>query len=717
VRLSVGQALSPARNLLRRAGGSACFTLLLLACLPLGAQSIQQAESLWRAHDYDGANNAFKALVAAQPANAAYRVRWGNLFFERYNPVEAEKLYQEALELDPKNADAYIGLAEVYAEDFSSKAAEAARKALEINPKLYHAHEIMARTALEDDNQKKAVEEADAALAIEPTALQAIAIHAAINLLADQESPWLSKIGNRAQGYETIAHFFVINRRYEDGIIYYRKAIAADPQLWTAHAQLGVSLMRLGRADEARKELELCYENHFRNDVTVNSLRLMDTYEDFRTFTTPTTILKLNHKEADALRPYFQAEMQKAMAVYEKKYKFKLPKPVQVEVYPNHPDFEVRVMGLPGLGALGVTFNDVIAMDSPSGRPPGQFHWASTLWHEMSHAYILTLTNYRVPRWFTEGVAVHEETATTPDWGDRITPEIITAIRDKKLLPIAEIDRGFVHPAYPTQVIVSYFEAGKMCDYIASRWGESKLLDMAHEFAKNRATVDVIRDQLKIEPEAFDKDFLAEIEKETGHTVENFKTWTTGLGELNKLARAPEPNNDEIIAKGRALELFYPDYVEIGNPYLVVAKACLAKQDKACALEEYAKYSKQSGRDATAIKQYGKLLEEQGKLKEAEAALERLNFISPLDTELHDMLGRMYMQTKNADLAAREYEVLVALHPIDAAGSHYNLAKAYQAQGRIDKAREEVLNALEAAPQFRPAQKLLLEVSGEGATK
>ncbi len=144
-----------------------------------------------------------------------------------------------------------------------------------------------------------------------------------------------------------------------------------------------------------------------------------------------------------------------------------------------------------------------------------------------------------MPRWFTEGLAVHEETATTPDWGDRITPEIIAAIRDKKLLPVADIDRGFVHPKFPTQVIVSYFEAGKMCDYIAEHWGESKLLDMAQEFAKNRPTVDVIREQLGMEPEAFDKDFLASVDKETERTVKNFREWTTGLGELNKLARVP----------------------------------------------------------------------------------------------------------------------------------------------------------------------------------
>jgi tetratricopeptide (TPR) repeat protein len=689
---------------------------LFFCCVSLSAQTIQQAEALWRAHDYVGATSAFDAALAANPKNAGYRVRFGQFFFERYYPDEAAKLFKEALELDPKNAQAYFGLARVYAEDFNPEAIAAADKALELDPKLYPAYELKARMALEDDDRKKAATEADAALALDATALDAIAIHATLDLLEDKESPWLAKINNRGKGYETIASLLVINRRYEDALVYYRKAVAADPELWTAHSQLGVTLMRLGRPDEAYKELELAYNNDHTSDAaTRNSLKLLDTYKDFETFTTPTTILKLNKKEADALRPYFEHVMQWAMSVYEKKYQFKLPRPLQVEVYPNHEDFAVRTLGLPGVGGiLGVTFDDVIAMDSPSGRPPGQFHWGETLWHEMSHAYILTLTNYRVPRWFTEGLAVHEESATTPDWGDRVTPEIISAIRDKKLLPVAEIDRGFVHPTFPTQVIVSYYEAGKMCDYIASRWGESKLLDMAHEFAKNRPTVDVIRDQLKMEPEAFDKDFQAEIDKEVGKTVTNFKEWTTGLGELNKLSRTPGSDNNEIISKGRALEALYPDYVEAGNAYVAVAKACLMKEDKACAMDEYARYSKASGREADAVKNYAKLLDEAGKPKEAEAALERLNFVNPLDTDLHEKLGALYMKTKDAQAAVREYAVLVALHPIDVAGSHYNLAKAYQAEGRKDKAREEVLIALEAAPEYRPAQKLLLEVSGEG---
>jgi tetratricopeptide (TPR) repeat protein len=685
-------------------------TLLLLLAAALPAQTIANAETLWRNHDYDGAKAAFEALVKANPKNAEYRVRYGQLFYERFNAEEAQKLFEEALAIDPKNAHALLAEAQIAADAFDPKANEFATQALVSDPKLYEAHELMARIALEDDNTKKADSEADAALAIKSDALEAIAIKASIDLLADKESPWVAKIGNRGEGYETIAHFYMINRRYEESIQYLVKAVTATPDLWKAHSELGVNLMRLGREGDARKELQLAYDNHFRDAETANTLTLMDSYSKFTTFETRSTALRLNKKEADVLRPYFQEELDRAMATYEKKYKFHLNVPVQVEVYPDHEDFAVRTMGMPGLGALGVTFNNYIAMDSPSGRPPGQFHWASTLWHELSHVYVLEMTNERVPRWFTEGLSVHEETAASPDWGDRLSPEIIAAIRDKKLLPIAEIDRGFVHPTYQAQVIVSYYEAGKICDYISERWGESKLLDMIHEFAKNRPTVDVIKEQLGVTPEAFDKDFLAMIDKETSKTVAGFSDWTKQVREISQLAK--DGKYDEVIAKGRAIEGIYPDYVEAGNVYDFVAEACLKKDDKACAMEELGRYSKIGGRDPETMKKYAKLLQDAGKLKEAEAALERLNFIFPVDAELHERLGGLMMQTGDAKGAVREYQALLAMHPIDQAGSHYNLGKAFLAAGQKDQAREEAVSSLEAAPNFKPAQKLLLETSG-----
>ncbi len=686
---------------------------LLLVCVSAcSAQSLDRAESLWRAHDYDGAKNEFEALVKANPKNANVRVRYAELFYERFNPVDASKLFQEALEIDPKNAQAMLGLAQIMGDNYDPKANDLATKALEADPKLYQAHELMAKVALEDDNHSKANQEADEALKINPDALEAIAIKASLDLLADKPSPWVAKLGNRGKGYETIAHFYMINRRYEECIDFYHKAIAATPDLWSAHSQLGVNLMRLGRDDEAKKELNIAYENHFRDAETSNSLTLIDSYKKFETFKTPTTILVFNKKEADVLRPYFQSEMLRAMATYEKKYQFKLPGPLQVEVYPDHDDFAVRTAGLPGIGGiLGVTFNKVIAMDSPSGRPPGSFHWASTMWHEMSHAYVLTLTDEKVPRWFTEGLAVHEETTASghADWGDRMTPDIINAIKDKKLMAVAEIDRGFVHPTYPSQVIVSYYQAGKICDFIASKWGESKLLDMIHEFAKNTPTVQVIKDQLGMEPDAFDKEFLAMIDKETSKTVAGFQTWTKGVREMNQLMK--DSKYDEVIAKGKEIEGLYPDYVESGNVYDFVAEACLKKNDKVCAMEELGRYSKIGGRDPETMKQYAKLLVEAGKKKEAEAALERMNLIFPMDTELHERLGNLLMETGDSKDAVREFQVLIALHPIDVAGTHYNLAKAFQAAGQKDQAREEAVTALEAAPNFKPAQKLLLEVA------
>ena len=51
------------------------------------------------------------------------------------------------------------------------------------------------------------------------------------------------------------------------------------------------------------------------------------------------------------------------------------------------------------------------------------------------------------------------------------------------------------------------------------------------------------------------------------------------------------------------------------------------------------------------------------------------------------------------------------MKPLDAADAHYQLARAYRAANRMDAARDEVLLALEAAPDYKPAQKLLLEIT------
>jgi tetratricopeptide (TPR) repeat protein len=686
-----------------------CYQRLLGA-----SDSLLKAEGQWGLGQFNDANSSFRVAAARDPKNVRVLVRWGDLFLERYNNVEAAKLYQEALAIDEKNAPALLGLARVASDGFESKAVELAEKAIEIEPKLVEARELLASLALEDSNHAKAVEEADKAIALSSSALDAMAIRAAVEILADRAAEtWLNRINgvNARYGaaHALIAHHLVLNRRYEEAISHYAKAIELDPSLDSARSQLGVNLMRIGKEKEARLHLERAYDNGWRDNPTVNTLRLMDSYKNFVTVESAKGAVRLHKKESELLQLYVPRELDRAVTRFEKKYKMTLGVPVRLEVYPDHEDFAVRTMGMPGLGALGVTFGTVVAMDSPSGRKPGSFHWASTLWHELSHVFVLTATKHRVPRWFTEGLAVHEETAAAPDWGDRMTPDIIAALREKKLLPVSEMDRGFIRPKYPAQVVVSYFQAGQICDYISERWGYGKLLEMMHAFGARKPTPEVIEEQLGMKPEDFDKAFFAWLDGRTSKQVAGFQEWQKRMRALAAEKAKAEP--DHLIREAKELCDKFPEYVEHGSAWEITADAWERKGDKAKSREALETWARIGGRDPKLLKRLAAMQQEAGLKKEAAATLEKINFIYPVnDEELHQRLGALYMDLGTRAAAVREFSAVVASQPIDRASAHYQLARAYLAARQPDKAEVHVIEALEAAPGYRPAQKLLLEL-------
>ena len=81
------------------------------------------------------------------------------------------------------------------------------------------------------------------------------------------------------------------------------------------------------------------------------------------------------------------------------------------------------------------------------------------------------------------------------------------------------------------------------------------------------------------------------------------------------------------------------------------------------------------------------------------------------DDGYHRRQGELWLEVGDKDRAIREFTAVVGSKPVDLAGSYYNLARAQRAAGQNDQARDNVILALEAAPSFRPAQKLLLELS------
>jgi len=191
--------------------------------------------------------------------------------------------------------------------------------------------------------------------------------------------------------------------------------------------------------------------------------------------------------------------------------------------------------------------------------------------------------------------------------------------------------------------------------------------------------------------------------------VDHFAEWKKDIEKMVGDLRAKK--YDDVIQLGTQIEGYYTDYVEPGSVYELLSDAYTAKGDKAAAQKELEKYNTIGGRSPLLVERLASMEEQAGDAKKAAATLNRLNYIYPEDQDLHKRLGDLWLAQNNVTGAIREYQALVAQKPLDQASAHYELANALQKANRIEEARDQVLLSLEAAPSYKPAQKLLLEIS------
>jgi cellulose synthase operon protein C len=128
-------------------------------------------------------------------------------------------------------------------------------------------------------------------------------------------------------------------------------------------------------------------------------------------------------------------------------------------------------------------------------------------------------------------------------------------------------------------------------------------------------------------------------------------------------------------------------------------------------MRELERYRDLGGRNVSTLKKLAALEQESGNQRQAENTLSKLNYIYPEDEEIHRRLGGLLLNGGNASGAIREYQAVLQLQPGDPAESHYDLAKALNAAHRMQEAKDQILLALEAAPDFKPAQQLLLQLN------
>ena len=711
----------------QREQARACYRTLLQS----DTDAAIRAEAAWALGDLKAANRLFQQAVYEQPDDANRRTRWGELYRETYQFREALTLFNEALERDPGNAFASVGAARVLVQSFEAQAAEYLVPVLGNDDSPAGARLaallLFTRMALEDADPKRAAELLAQAQIVAGTArlpqLEIYAMHASLDLLNGIEnSDWTATALAENPGYGAIfatpAYYYDITRRYREAVALYQKAVEIQPDLWSAQLELGINLLRVNEITEARKHIERAYGGDPYNPKAVNTLRLLDSFDAFEVIHFPEQVpadgfprlsLRLHEDERGVLAGYASQLAEQSMAQFSERYRFEPKEPVIIEIYPDHEDFVVRTTGMPGLSILGVTFGYLLAMDSPSGHPEQSYHWGTTLWHEMAHVFTLEATGHLVPRWFSEGISVYEEWQTGPNPGIRLPVAVYQAIADQKFLPIAELDRGFIRPAYAGQVLVSYMQAGLICEFIVAESGFNALVELLEQFGGGADTPGAIQAGLGMAPSEFDKAFGSFVEERFGPLIARLDQWLEA--QQASFVAVVESDWPATIKSAKQAIAIYPDYVGSDSPYRALANAYANTDAPAKELEVLETYWQKGGYAPAALKQLAEGLYEAGRREDAVAVLQSLNYVAPFDTDLHVTLGDWLLALDRAQDALAEYEVVLAMAPHDLAAAHYRLAQAHHALDHRQQTRQHLLAALEIAPHYRDAQRLLLETS------
>ena len=700
------------------------------------------------ARDFARAARASRAMGRFEDANALYReastlaptdppinTGWGDLFLEKYDPAEAVKSYQAALKGNPDYVPALVGMAKAVSDDNPPAAKKYAERALELNPNDASAHLVLADLAVDEDKLDDARAEIEKAQKINPHSLEAHSLEAAIAYVEGKDAEHQASVAaalkinplygevHRLVGAVT-ARFY----RFDEAVQHTRRAITVDRENSAAQADLGSHLLRTGDEAGARRALETSFRADPYNKLTYNSLELLDKIDKFVTIREGDFIIKLPAEEAPVMREYVPALAQEALAALSKRWDFVPKGPLLLEVFNNHDDFAVRTIGLPGfLGALGACFGRVVTMDSPKARPPGEFNWGATLWHEMAHVITLQLSNQRIPRWLTEGISVFEETRARKEWGREMELPFARAMDAGEILTVKDLNSGFQNPR---TISLAYYEASLLVEHIVARFGEPKLRALVQSFAEGIDSDAAIRKVLAVDVDDLQKSF------------------DTFLGErfggLRRALKAPEGFNPELpvdklkaiaaehpesfavqMALGRALRgtdpaaaiqayeraaTLVPMSIGPEGAYMQIVEVAIAQGNKAKAAEALEKLTAQDHTDVEAARQLVGLLDPVKDAARLKVALQRVVAVDPFDAPSHTTLGRMALASGQPQEATRMFKVAVAAGPIDKASAQADLAEGYFQAGQRDEAKRAALAALEIAPTFSRAQDLLLKL-------
>jgi len=739
LQLKLGRVADGKRTLNRLADGlnpprnAAEFMRFGRAVHAIGNAAASHAE---RKVSYEDAQTAFREAMTRAPMDADVVVALGELVADTYEPNEAGKLFQQALKLDSGNPAALIGFAGVAAEQNPPDARTAVELALKANPTYEPALLMSAEMALDDRRRDDAQTAVDSILKVNPNSYEARALDATLAFLEGKTADFDRKVAevlklrpNYGEVYRIVGDHAARNYRFDEAAELVRKGIALDAENTRAYGDLGMHLLRTGDEPAAREALTRSFDRDAYDKVTYNLLDLLDRLDKFEVVRDGDITMKFATEEAAIMREQALPLAKEAVDALAKRWDFRPTGPLLIEMFPKHDDFAVRNLGLPGMiGALGACFGRVVTLDSPRARPPGDYNWQPTLWHELAHVVTLQLSNNRVPRWVTEGISVWEERRARPEWGHEMEMPFAHALDQNKILSIEKLNEGFSDPQL---IALSYHQASLVVEYLAATYGNPSLKTLLRAYGRGLETDEAFKEAFNATVDTVQKGFDAKLDREYGPLRQALKTppelkAKPGVEQLKKLASdnpgsfpvqmslgaALASSGDKagaIAAFERAGKLI-PSATGENNPNKYIAEIALGEKDNARAITALEAVLRVDHADVEAARTLVSLVKPLGNAAQTEDAYQRLVNVDPFESSSHTELGTLALKRKDSAVAIKSFRSALVTNPSDRAAALADLADAYLLAGRTADAKTQVLAALELAPAYERAQNLLLRL-------
>ena len=686
--------------------------------------------------------NFFDQAKRADPNLREAHLAAGELALDKEDYALAGKIFGEALKKFPEDPDVHFGLARAYAPSARPLMLKSLEDALSFNPHHVPALLLLADHAIDAEDYAAAGALLDKALAVNPWQPEAWAYRAVLAHLRNDS-------GAESEARDKALKFWATNPRvdhllgkklsqkyrFAEGSACQRRALQFDAGFLDAKIQLAQDLLRLGQEDEGWR---LADEVHQRDgyDVTAyNLVTLRDTLSKFQTVTNQDFLLRMNPREAAVYGARALELLQRAKDRLSEKYGFNPDGRTTVEIFSEQKDFGVRTFGIPdNPGFLGVCFGPVVTANSPASQASHPACWEAVLWHEFCHVITLGLTRNKMPRWLSEGISVFEEKQANPAWGQAMTARYREMVLGDDLTPVSKLSAAFLSPKSDLHLQFAYYESSLVVEFLVQRFGFDALKQVLHDLGNGTAINQAIATHTAPMDE-FEKAFAAfarERAEQLGPGLDwkKFKPLSpptsaasvadlleqepTNFWALTDYARRlmTEKKWEQARAPLQKLVELCPDCAGANNAYLMLAAVCRElKQTDA----EREALSKLAALDADATDAFLRLMELGQIAKDWPAVLqnaERFLAVNPLLAQPYRYRARAAEELEKSDVAIESYQKLLLLDPPDPAEAHFHLAQLFRKKGD-PAARRQVLQALEEAPRFREAHRLLLEINGE----